>query len=165
MKLGTNDQAAVRDRLQALADKNNGRLTPQAVVEDARDEASPLNPLFEWNMSKGFEKYLVNRARELIRSVRIVVKTSETTHRTPVFVRDPTCEPRQAGYVSVRQLRNDTDLARERVVAEFAAAAAALRRAKAIAAALDVGDEVDGLLVGIDRVRDRVLEPASAHAS
>lgn len=164
MPLGI-DKAEIRERLQSLADSNGGRLTPQAVVEEAKREDSPLHELFEWDQRRGHEIYLVNRAREVIRSVRIVVKREDVVFRAPVFVRDPSCAPRQSGYVSVKALRSDTDLARERVVAEFAAAAAALRRAKAIAAALDVGDEIDGVLIDLDRVRDRVLEPASAQAN
>lgn len=164
MPLGI-DKAEIRERLQSLADANGGRLTPQAVVEDAKREDSPLHELFEWDQRRGHEIYLLHKAREVIRSVRIVVKREDVVFKSPVFVRDPSCEPRQSGYVSIRSLRSDTDLARERVVAEFAAAASALKRAKAIAAALDVGQEIDGVLIDLDRVRNRVLEPASAQAS
>lgn len=164
MPLGT-DKAEIRERLQSLADANGGRLTPQAVVEDAKREGSPLHELFEWDQRRGHEIYLLHRAREIVRTVKIVVKRDDVVFRSPLFVRDPSCEPRQSGYVSVKALRSDVDLARERVVAEFAAAASALRRAKAIAAALDVGGEVDGLLIDLDRVRNRVLEPASAQAN
>ena len=164
MPLGT-DKAEIRERLQSLADSNGGRLTPQAVVEDAKREGSPLHELFEWDQRRGHEIYLMHRAREVIRSVKVTIKTSETVHLAPLFTRDPTCEPRQAGYVSVRKLRNETDLARERVVAEFAAAAAALKRAKAVAAALDIGAEVDGLIFDVGQLRDRVVAPATAQAN
>lgn len=164
MPLGT-DKAEIRERLQSLADANGGRLTPQAVVEDAKREGSPLHELFEWDQRRGHEIYLMQRAREIVRSVKIVVKREDVVFRSPLFVRDPSCEPRQSGYVSVKALRSDTDLARERVVAEFAAAASALRRAKAIAAALDVGAEIDGLIFDVGQLRDRVLEPASAQAN
>ena len=164
MPLGT-DKAEIRERLQSLADRNGGRLTPQTVVEDAKREDSPLHELFEWDARRGHEIYLMHRAREVIRSVKITVKTSETVHLAPLFTRDPTCQPRQAGYVSVRALRSDVDLARERVVSEFAAAAAALKRAKAIAAALDVGAEIDGLIFDVGQLRDRVMAPTPAQAS
>ena len=116
-------------------------------------------------VSKGFEKYLMDRARAVIRSVRIEVIRHEVTHKTPLFVRDPSAGPREQGYVSMRRLRTDADMARERVVAEFAAAGAALKRARAIAAVLDVAGEIDGLILDVDRVRDRVLEPASTQPS
>lgn len=160
----TEDQPAVRERLQAIADRNGGRLTPQAVVEDARDESSPLNALFEWNVSKGFEKYLMDRARAVIRSVRIEVVRHEVAHKTPLFVRDPSAGPREQGYVSMRRLRTDADMARERVVAEFAAAGAALKRARAIAAVLGIGDEVDGVINDIGNLSQRVSSTSGASA-
>lgn len=60
----------LRDQLleiQAAA----GYLTPEAVVEAARSEDSPLHGRFEWNDSVAAERYRKDQARDLIRSVKV----------------------------------------------------------------------------------------------
>ena len=115
----------VKQRLRAIAARNNGTLTPQQVVDDARDPGSPLHGLFEWDAHKGHEAHLLNQARAVIRSVKVTVLRSETTFKSPLYVRNPELGRREAGYVSITRLRTDAELSRERVVAEFAAATAA----------------------------------------
>lgn len=44
----------MRARLEDLR-RRDGLLQPAAVVEDARDESSPLHPLFEWDDRKAAE--------------------------------------------------------------------------------------------------------------
>lgn len=50
----------------------HGSLSPSAVLEAARPEASPLHPVFQWNNDKAAEEYRMWQARELIRNVRVV---------------------------------------------------------------------------------------------
>ena len=67
-------------------------------------------------------------------------------------MRDPTVGNAQ-GYSTLSRLRSDKDAARDAVVAEFVRASAALSRAKAIAAALDLENEIDELRDRIDAFR------------
>lgn len=48
-----------------------GVLTPQLVVEEARDPASPLHDRFEWDDTAAGERYRQHQARQLIRTVRV----------------------------------------------------------------------------------------------
>jgi len=57
-------------RLGKIAGKT-GRLTPQVVVDDARDRTSPLHGFFEWNDGRAAEQYRLDQARHLIRSVKV----------------------------------------------------------------------------------------------
>lgn len=141
---------AVADAIRAIADRNGGRITPDMVVDAARSPASPLHEHFTWDVREAAEERWRDQARALIRAVRVEVTTTEFAVRAPIFVRDPAAPETVQGYVSLGRLRTDEDLAREAVVAEFARAAAALTRAKAIAAALGLADE-------IEEVRERVL--------
>ena len=59
----------VGDRLELLRNRNGGELTPDQVVEDAEDPASPLNPLFEWSDTEAAYQYRLQQARQVIRSV------------------------------------------------------------------------------------------------
>jgi hypothetical protein len=49
-----------------------GTLTPQNVVDTARDPSHPLHSRFEWDDSTAAEEYRKVQAAQLIRSVRVV---------------------------------------------------------------------------------------------
>lgn len=152
------ERDAIRDRLHVLALDGGGRLTPDAVVADAADPNSPLHDAFEWDDSKAAQAYRIEQARVLIRSVEVTIRTDVTILRAPFYVRDPQAGDNEQGYVPVASLRTQKDLAREVAVAEFSRAAHYLRRARAVARALDVEGDIDRLLDGIMGLRERVAE-------
>lgn len=147
--------------LTRLARDNDGRLTPDNVVDAAEDEASPLHQCFEWDNDAAAHMFRVEQARHLIRSVRVDVTTSHHTVRVPAFVHDPECERGEQGYVSIRQLSSDEDKSREVVIAEFSRAASALRRARAVAMALGIEEQIDDISEQIKRVVDSVQAVAA----
>lgn len=149
---------AVRLRLAELAAANGGRLTPEAVVEDAKRKASPLHTHFTWDVQKAAHSHWIEQARALITSVRVEMRTDTTTVSSVAYVRDPTADGKVPGYVSVVSLRNDKDLARDALVSEFGRVGDALRRAREIAAALDAQGDVDDLLERVVGLRQRFLE-------
>lgn len=130
----------IRHRLCELMAANHGRLTPAAVVEDAKNAASPLHSCFEWDLEKAAYAHWIERARRLIRSVRIEVKTTESTIKVVRYIRDPQAETKDQGYVTLESLRSDEANARDAVLYELQRAEAALRRARNIAAVLDIQD-------------------------
>lgn len=136
--------------LEAIAAANGGRLTPEAVVERARNRSSALHPLFDWDVKRAAQKHWLDCARELIRSVRINVTTETTVVRSVAYVRDPRVPADEQGYRSVVSIRSDRDLAREVLLDEFGRAAAALKRAHEVAAALNLDSEVR-------EIRERVV--------
>lgn len=159
------DDIAIRDRLQALELDGKGRLTPEAVVEDARDPDSPLHDRFDWDTDRNAYQHLLTQARQLIRSVEIVFRNTRTTLTCPMFVRDPTAGAREQGYVTLKSVRKEEDLAREVVVAEFARASHILRRAQNIATALGLDGEIGALIDNIKELRTRVELREEARAS
>lgn len=60
----------LRSHLQNIYDVQ-GKLTPELVVEVARDPGHPLHHRFEWNNSLAGEAYRRQQASELIRSVQV----------------------------------------------------------------------------------------------
>ena len=54
-----------------------GELSPQPVVDEARNPQHPLHSRFEWDNAIAGEAYRLQQARELIRSVRIVYKEAD----------------------------------------------------------------------------------------
>jgi hypothetical protein len=65
------DAQVLGETLDAIRKERGGRLTPKAVVEAARDEASPLHLHFEWDDAAAAEAYRRDQAREIIRVVRV----------------------------------------------------------------------------------------------
>lgn len=146
---------AIADRLAELEDAA-GRLTPDIVIADARKASSPLHSCFEWNDGKAARAWRIEQARELIRSVMVIVTTDNRAIEIVRYVRDPDQESDEQGYVSTAKLITDKDRARVALVEEFARAAAALRRARDLAQAFGLAGEVEKIEARIERVSKRV---------
>ena len=144
MNMTPEQREAVKKRLIEIEEANGGRLTPDAVVRDAKRKDSPLHSCFEWDVKKAAAAHWIEQARDLITSIRIVVKTGEQ------------------GYVSVTKVRTDADMAREVLVAEFGRVADMLRRARELAAALEAQSEVEALLQGVVGLRQRFMDQPPA---
>lgn len=65
------DPQKIGEALAIIAAGAGGDFTPVAVVDAARDPASPLNPHFEWDDSVAAEKFRLDQAREIVRCVRV----------------------------------------------------------------------------------------------
>lgn len=148
---------AVKVRLEEIAEQHAGRLTPEAVVADARNPKSPLHEHFEWDTKKAAAQHWLDTARQLIRSVRVLVRTDDKVISTVAYVRDPSMESNEQGYRSLASLRTDRELARETVVSEFGRAAGVLRRAKEIAKALDMENDVEEIIEMVDAASDKAV--------
>lgn len=146
------ETSVINRELTAIAAKKNGRLTPEEVVDEARDKDAPLHSFFEWDNKRGAEKYRLEQARRMIRGVTLVVTRREVTFSVPRFVRDPEKSPHEQGYVEALRLRTREELAREVVISEFERANAALGRAYAVANALGLEKTIEKLrtkLIGV----------------
>jgi hypothetical protein len=155
----TKDQReAVRVRLGELELSNGGRLTPSMVVQDAKDPASPLHDYFQWDERKAAEAYWLEQARDLITSVRVVMTTDQRSVDVVYYVRDPSAQTDEQGYVSVPTLRSESEMAREALVSEFTHVADRLRRARQLAEVLGAADDVDALLTDVVGLRRTFME-------
>lgn len=65
-------------------EKENGYITPEAVVDRARPEDSVMHKLFEWNDSIAAEKYRTQQAGCIIGA--LIVTKSETNYTKRAFV-------------------------------------------------------------------------------
>lgn len=140
----------VRERINEIAAANGGHITADMVLADARRESSPLHACYDWNVESAAHEHWLDTSRRLIRSVRVVFKEERSVIRAMAYVRDPAMPSDRQGYVSVTKLRDDQDLSREALVNEFARAAGALRRARELAAALGMREQMDSMLDQIE---------------
>lgn len=68
--------SGLRDELLAVRDQH-GRLTPQVVVDTARDPGHPLHSRFEWDDSVAGEAWRRQQAHELIRKAKVVYREAD----------------------------------------------------------------------------------------
>jgi hypothetical protein len=62
---------SLREQLQAIYDSHK-MLTPDLVLAEARVPSHPLHERFEWDDTVAAERWRLEQAHELIRSVRVV---------------------------------------------------------------------------------------------
>lgn len=90
--------------------QQRGELTPQIVVDEARDEQHPLHDRFEWDNDKAGEAYRRVQASELIRSVKITYTAGPTQEPRQVRAFSSlhhSVSPDQRGYVPTDELARD----------------------------------------------------------
>ena len=59
------------NELEDIKQDQGGVITPAAVVERARDDTNVLHDGFEWNNDVAADKYRLNEARNMIRSIPV----------------------------------------------------------------------------------------------
>lgn len=150
---------AVVERVKKLQD-SNGRVTPEIILADAKDPRSPLHGEFEWDKDKASEKYWLEQARQLIRTVQIQIEVREIQITIPMYVRDPSAQSHEQGYRNVVHLRDDKQLAHEALTNEFMRAAAMLARAKNLALAFDLESVFVDLLEKVEKTKIIIEEHA-----
>jgi hypothetical protein len=95
------DAAAELQRLRREA----GELTPDIVVDAARDEHAVLHPAFEWDDEIAAQNFRKQQARHLLRGVCIVRDEGEPIPMHFHIVTDD-----GGKYESVERIQNDPDL-------------------------------------------------------
>lgn len=81
------DAAEVGAHLEFLRQQSKGELTPEDVVQDARNPNSPLHSFFEWDDTAAAEQHRLQQARGLIKAVvAVYVQPDKPAVRTKMFV-------------------------------------------------------------------------------
>ena len=91
----------------------NGHLgvTPDELVEDARNPDSPTHDFFEWDDSAAAAHYRNQQARYLLRAIHVVIESDNEEIETRAFVHvsvsEPEKEPRKVYTTVQHALSND----------------------------------------------------------
>lgn len=70
-------EAKIVGRELSAISKRHGHFTPENVLDAARSEESPLHRYFEWDDAVAGEKYRLDQARHLIRSVKVIYSDTQ----------------------------------------------------------------------------------------
>lgn len=142
-----------------------GKTTAAAILADAKNPTSPIHELYDWDVQKAAEAHWMDRTREIVRLVKVVVHLTTHTIKLPRYLQDPDKEPGAQGYMTVDALRLEPTMARRALRAEFDRVTSSLKRARLISIGLGLEDEVDGLLATVSGLRsiiERQMELADA---
>lgn len=133
------DRELVKATLYEIAERNDGRLEPDAVVAEARDETSPLHSLFTWDDTVAAERFRLLQAGALIRRIKITVLRSDPETRqvkiervraieSPQSERDRKGEPSKGGsYIRTAKIAKDPEM-RASMLATVVAELTAIRK-------------------------------------
>jgi hypothetical protein len=96
----------IGEELAAVAAASNGHLTPSAVVSAARDPSSAMHRLFEWDDAKAAESWRLEKAREIIRIIRIAEDEGDPPVRAFLSIGDRG----GVSYRTAQEVSNSRDL-------------------------------------------------------
>lgn len=148
----------IGEHLERLREES-GSLTPETIVEDARDKQAPTHDVFEWDNKQAASAYRLIQARHLVRSIAVVMSIEKDGEQknivTRAFVSTGDKEDRDYKPVAVA-LRDDDD--RTHLLMQAARDLAAFKRK------YEVLTELSGLFNLIDETLDRLGDTVSAPA-
>lgn len=157
-------KSQMKARLQKICEANDGLLTPDDVLKDARSKSSPLHGWFDWDDSSAAHKHRLYQARRLINVIEITpVRTERVELTVPEYIRDPRQGDKQ-GYRQTVAVRSDEELAKESLLYEFERAVGCLRRARAVASGLGLEAELEDLIAKTIHVQKQVQKRRSRPA-
>lgn len=136
----------------AKLEDNEGRITPERLVESATPEDDPAHDLFEWDDAKAGQQHRLAQARQYLKKVEFIRHIGTTEVKTVKYVRDPDRQPREQGYRALDKIQTDEDAAHAMLADEFARARAVLTRARKLAQVIGMESEVARLQGEVTRL-------------
>lgn len=100
------DPQKLGEALDAIAKANAGTLTPEKVVEAARDRRNPLHRHFDWNDASAAETWRRAQARIIIRAIR--VEDDEMAEHPRAFL--SVSAKAGVAYYSIQDVRSSAEL-------------------------------------------------------
>ena len=103
------DAQAAGEALETLRVRNNGQLTPTAVVTAAKAKRSVLHSAFEWNDGKAASLYREDQARYLLRSITVMVD-EDAEEPKPIRAFVSVTQDESQSYTSIAHAMSDEGL-------------------------------------------------------
>ena len=92
-------------------EKREGKLTPELVLNESRDENAVLHPCFEWDDEKAAESYRLWQAGKILRDITVTIVREESAPRViRAYVNVTNQQKHEKGaYVSLNVAMNNCD--------------------------------------------------------
>lgn len=103
--------------IEALVLSNNGRISPEDIVEYARDPSTALHSRFEWDDSEASRLYRIQQARDILRISVRVMPGSNTSTRVFVSLKGDRGDTASGSYRMMVDVLTDDDL-REKLLSQ-----------------------------------------------
>lgn len=127
--------------------QERGAATARNLLNEAKDPASPIHRYFEWDDAEAADAHRLERARLLIRSIRIVVSTASVPIETKAFHVTTSCG--QTGYRPAATVFADQDMSTQVVATamrELSGWRARYQQYRKVAQLAPIFDVIDGAL-------------------
>lgn len=148
----------VRQAILELADAN-GYIDKRTVFEAARSPNSVLHDEFEWDGNAAIIELGLQRASELIRVIKVEVVIDSHKIVAPYYVNHPS-DSKNGVYVPLAGVKDDATIKQGVLINEVSRIESAIKRARAIAGALDLEPEFDNMMSSVGVIRARLQEAA-----
>lgn len=135
------------EEIERIRFDNGGCVSSAAIVDQSRDEKTPLHPAFEWDDYKAAERHRREQARHLVTAFRIETVASGEASAAPVYVSVVKEDVR--GYMPIELVMEDRETAEFVIQEALNGLRVWQRRYESIEALSDavsrVGRVIDGL--------------------
>ena len=140
------DAQLIGSTLEDLGSATDGYLTPQQVVDHARDKDSALHPLFEWVDSVAAEAYRREQAGAMMRALQIHYEVEPERYEVVRALQNVTRNSVRVYVQTIRALQ-DVDLRRQVIDAAFKELQGWTYRYRQYRELSEIITEVDRLLI------------------
>lgn len=153
-----------RDAIHAVLTKleTAGDLTPDNVIEAAKDPESPLHGEFTWDLEAAAMITWRAQARSLISQFQITVTVHRKEYRIQEFVEAPGKAEREQGYVAFTRIKGKKELAKEFIDRELGIAASYVAKTRDYAQVLGLDKRVERVVKNIASLRSQVQNSADS---
>lgn len=153
MRKETDRTKQKRQAIEACHDRT-GRVVPSLVVAAAKNPKSVLHGEFNWNVKEAAMAHWLDRAKELIREVKLRVIIEDKTIIAPYYVSDPARD--DSAYVKTIAVAKEADVAEMVLLDELKRCEVAINRARIVASVLEMSSDLERLLAAVIEIRRRV---------
>lgn len=144
------DPKAVGEHIELLRKQHQNELTPQDILDDAKNDNSPLHSFFEWSDTEAAHQYRLQQARGLIRAVVAVYVSDEkpaVRQKAYVHIPEPTAPHYRETSHAMSQAKT-RKLVLERAWREFQQWRRRYQDMKEFADLFETADQVEMKLIG-----------------
>lgn len=93
--------------------KKHGVLTPEIIIDAAKDKRSKLHPFFEWNNAKAAHQWRLEQASMYLRKIKVTVErdgSDPVSARAFICIRRADDETDRGEYHPIERVLNDEEM-------------------------------------------------------